>query len=302
MRKKTHLKILLFGICFIMSFSSIHAIAGTKVIDYGFESCTGYVFTTDYTSRHASGTEVVSSGDSDCGSRNAHSGTKYFHRNFYTGGTDACLGTKPEHIYAHCNLGWNGTFDNSFCPGGSKNTGRLNALINSDVMFTRFWFRTTGNWPNTGMGNMKFLRFYGNGGTGDPAGCFVHIMSNGYTFMIYDYLHYDWNYNNSGINWNDGNWHSICVKVELLNHTNTDPNLEITVWWDDWNMASAPAASEQVGYPKFGTGFDHIVFQSNWSATYPSSDMGIDLDDIELWDGMPTGPNPPKNLRKVPTS
>ena len=67
-------------------------------------------------------------------------------------------------------------------------------------------------------------------------------------------------------------------------------------------MSGGANGERTITAPEWGSSFGNIYFYNNFSATNPTSLMGIDYDNIEVWDGMPTaGPNPPKNLRKVPT-
>ncbi|RLB58006.1 MAG: hypothetical protein DRI90_17270, partial [Deltaproteobacteria bacterium] len=81
---------------------------------------------------------------------------------------------------------------------------------------------------------------------------------------------------------------SVCVRVERNNDTNQTGNITTTVWWDDWHMTGPPSGTRTVTAPAYGGDFSHLALFSNWSATYPESDMGIDLDDVQIWDGDPS--------------
>ena len=266
------------------------------LIDYGFEDWTGlaettpgYIFSTSYAEywdRHTSGTEVVS----NCGANMPHCGTHFLHINFFTGDQDACLGTTPTSVATSCNIGANLQY-----PGG--NTTEFANDVASDTLFARFHFRVTGEWklqPN--MGRLKFFRLYGTGGTGDGASAFVHIASGDNTntgWWIYDpsgpsYSDIWGTSFEAGTDLQDGDWHSVCVRVDRNNDSNQTGNVTTTVWWDDWNMNGPPSGTRTVTVPEFGDRFSHLTLFANWSATYPESDMGIDLDDVQIWDGMPT--------------
>ena len=271
---------------------------GNLLIDYGFEDWTGdaqttpgYIFSTAYeeywTEDHLPSTEVVSS----CAGGSAHSGTFFFHRSFYTGGVDDCLGEMSGSINARCNVGGSFAF-----PEGSGDNTRLGTDVISETMFTRFYFRTSGDWKTqSGMGFLKFLRLYGNGAGGDDSSAFVHLECGDNIdtqWRIADLTGTTWseiwgtNFT-AGADLQDGEWHSVCAQFVRNNDTNDTGNITITVWWDDWDMVGEPAGSRTVTVPDFGDGFSHLSLQQNWSATYPSSAMGIDIDDFQLWDGMP---------------
>ena len=239
----------------------------------------------------------MANGDTDCGSRNAYEGTHYLHRNFYAGAEDPCLGTTPGSSNTHSNLGLNGVFDNSYCPGGSKDTTNLLTAITSNTMVLKFRFRTTGTWKGQTasgggtLGLLKWIRLYGNGtgGVSDDRCAFVHIGAaepGGDFWTIYSSGN-GWIYFHNAPNINDGNWHSMSVKWVRLNNTDTDPNVNVQVWWDNWNMTGNPDGEEDCHAPYFGNEFHHIVFQSNFSGSIPASDMGLDIDQVELWNGEP---------------
>lgn len=307
--------------CLLLPFSTF---AGTRVINYGFEdwgdSCpggdcsevedaeytSGYIFTTDdhltyWHSSHCGGTEVVENGDTNCGSRNAYEGTHYLHRGFCPNATDDCLQATPPSSNARCNVGLDSTYPEK---GYGDNTD-FDASITGDTIVIRFYFRTTGTWKGQVdeddgiLGHLKWIRLYGNGGRGDAGGCFSHVDADdadGDRFMIYS--HSDdgdscdssgptWDYYDSGKDFTDGEWHSWTQKVVLLNTTNTCPNLNVSVWIDDWNMAGTADGSQDVYFNDFDSAFSFLVLQSNFSGTTPKTAMGIDYDKFEVWDGSP---------------
>jgi len=267
--------------------------AQTKVLDYGFEDWTGDANTTpnyfsstnyqEYWTSHTTNTEVISS----CSGNLPHGGSFYFHQNFYEG-FDPCLGTTPTGINPHTNVGINLQY-----PSDPKNNLNLRTDILSNTMTIRFYFRTTGNWPNSAdLGPMmKFIRVYGAGTTS----AIIHISEDGTTFDIADHPAPDnsdpsWgDYHNifaAPINWNDGEWHSISAVIEILNPDNVYPNVRYDIWWDNWDMEGSADGSADVYHPGFDSDFVHISLFVNWGARSPDSDMGIDLDDIEIWDGL----------------
>lgn len=139
---------------------------------------------------------------------------------------------------------------------------------------------------------MKFIRVYGENSVSDSI---LQISDDGSQFDISDHPHPDvqnpaWSdYHNiftAPINWNDGLWHSVVMVLERLNDTDTAPNLMVSVWWDDWYMSDLPDGEAEIYVSDFGESFSHIAPFVNWGATFPDSSMGIDMDNLEIWDGV----------------
>ncbi len=283
-------------VCFLI-ISTGYSFAGDKLISYGFEDWTGdasttpgYVFSTDDSGRwldHTNGTEIVTS----CGGKGPHSGTYFYHMNWYTGEVDSCLGTSPTTTNARNNTGLN-----SYFPSDPKNNVDFDTAVVSNVGVARFYFRTTGNWKtqiNTNGGNMgylKFFRWYGGAAGGDAASALVHLLardSNDTRYKIYDPSNATWESFYSGIDLYDGNWHVCAVRVVRNNDTGATGNITISVWWDDYEMQGDPNGGRTITAPSFADHFNYLALFNNWSATYPTSSIGIDMDDLEVWDGMP---------------
>lgn len=265
------------------------------VIDYGFEDWTGdanttpnYIFSTNYQEywqEHLASTEVVQQ-SSVCGDRAPFEGKYYLHRNFWTGGFDPCLNSQATSINARMQIGVNGRY-----PLNSGNDVELRTAITKDTLTFRFYFRTTGDWKNqSSMGKCKFFRLYGTGGGSDPSSLIIHYNAgNTNSFQIYDPSNLSYGPNFYPKNdMQDGNWHSMVVVVIINNHTNDSGNITAIFWIDDWDMKGNPLGSRTITAPAFGDRFSYIDLQQNWSATYPSSSMGIDIDKIQLWNGLPS--------------
>lgn len=277
--------------------------AAEKVYEYGFEDWTGdadttpgYFSSTSYTEHwetHELSTQVVASEDPDCNSAVAYEGNYYFHQNFFEGSVDPCLGTQPNSVNPHTNIGANLSI-----PSDPKSNFDIASAISSDTMTIRFYFRTTGDWPNAVTNAMKFIRVYG---ADSVSSSMILISDDGTSFDITDHPHPDnpapgWSdYHNifaAPINWNDGQWHSVVMVVERLNDMNTAPNLRVSAWWDDWDMQDPADGSAEVYVDGFGSHSSHIALFVNWGATFPSSDMGIDMDKLEIWDGIAEAQEP----------
>lgn len=263
------------------------------MINYGFEDWTGsedttpgYIYSgsnSDYWSDHTGSNQVVATGNANCAGA-AHGGTYYIHRSFWTGGADACLGGTATSINDHGNIGYNSTY-----PIDSGDNTQLSTAITENTLTVRFYFRATGNWKThtevTGM--CKFFRLYGTGGTGDSSSAFVHVIRGNNTNTQFALLDPSsgYQYYNSGVDLQDGNWHSAAIRVVRNNDTNSTGNITISVWWDNWDMTGDPTASRTITSSAFGSAFQLFALAQNWSATYPSSAMGIDFDDFEVWNG-----------------
>ena len=264
-----------------------------RVLNYGFEDWTGDADTTpgyfsstayqEYWITHESSTEVISS----CNGNYPHSGNYYFHQNFYTKAPDPCLGTTPDSVNPHTNIGVNLAY-----PSNPKNNLNIRSDVLSDIMTIRFYFRATGNWPNAVTNSLKFIRVSG-GGTSSQILC---IPDYSYKFDIVDRPHPNnpdpgWsdyhNVFNTPIDLIDGSWHSVVMVTEILNGNNIPDNIGVSVWWDNWDMQGAPDGYVETYQPGFGSEFNHVTLFVNWGATYPNRDMGITQNDIEIWDGIP---------------
>jgi hypothetical protein len=289
------------------AFSAVHA--GTLIIDSSFEEVTGltgsqepvdnYIFATSYESywlAHIAGTEVIS----NCDGRRAYDGNYYWHLNFYTGATDPCLGTRPTSVNSHSNVG----VDRAY-PTGAQYQRDLTQATLSDTITIRFYFRVTGNWTSSngtdGGGGLKFIRVYGNGPSGDNSAALLKYRNDGDStdprWYVYDPGRSP-HYSNvsTGINTQDGEWHSIAYKVRINNTNNTSGNIDTTFWVDDWNMRG-PGYSTTITASTFGSDFRSIELFANWSADPVDDDMGIDIDKFEVWDGTPFPPPAPPTLQ-----
>lgn len=260
--------------------------AGTKVLDYGFEDWTGdadttpgYIFTsndTAYWADHESGTHVISS----CEGRTPHGGNYFWRRNYYSGGFDDCMESTPLSENSHNNIGYGGSY------GGDSTV--FSSDISSNVITIRFYFRLSGDWPNDGVtGGTKFTRLMGAGDPADDLNSgFVNFDEMGDTFMVWDPGNSRWSYWNSG-DMDDGEWHAYVAVYERLDDVNQNPNGRISVWVDDWDMVSNPIGSTDVYLEHWGDSFSYLEFLVNWGGTQtPSSSMAIEVDDMEVWDGL----------------
>jgi len=286
---KTMLRANLFAVIIVViAIGNLYA--GNLILQYGFEDWTGDANTTPgyaisasastYWANHVDSTQVIRN------SASAYSGSHYLHRQFNTTLNDPLLGGTATSINDHGNFGLGGTY-----PQGSGNKIRLSNAITSNMITVRFRFRATDEWKNQTSvnGYCKFFRLYGTGGGDDNASAIVHLARGNNTntiFFIYNPTgtSYGTGYY-AGTDLQDGNWHSMCVQVVRNNNTNSSNNVSVRVWWDNWNMSGAPLAERTITCTSFGSAFGYFQIAQNWSAKYPSTLMGLDIDDIEIWDG-----------------
>jgi hypothetical protein len=171
-------------------------------------------------------------------------------------------------------------------------------------MTVRFSFRLTGDWTSANDaadngGGLKFIRVNGNGRVGDEAGALIKLRLDGDStdprWNLYDPGTHRNTYFRTGVNIKDGNWHTMSFRVVLNNTSNSSNNVTMTFWVDDWNM-QGQGQSHTVTCSNFGTGFYSNELFTNWSASTPVNPMGMDLDNLEVWDGLPFPPPSPPTL------
>ncbi len=280
--------IILLGVMLLV-FTGNYAYSGTRIINYGFEDwagfnannspAPGYIYSTSdadtYWYQHRTSTIVIRD------PAKAYEGNYYQHRQFNTTQYDPVLGRTATTVNHRGNIGLN-----SIYPSGSKCTATLRNDIKSDTMTQRFYFRTTNEWKNqtSVTGYLKFVVAHGS-----PSGtAYIHLSrtdSNDTTLYVYNGAGSPYYYSfKAGTDLMDGRWHCIVVVWKVLS-TN---NLNARVWVDDWNMSGSPRKNQNCT-AEGGTfnSFNYASIGINWSGTYPSTLMGLDLDQIEIWDGIP---------------
>lgn len=264
-----------------------------QLIDYGFEDYTGdvetspdYIFTataSTYWSNHVNSTQVVS----NCDAKTAYAGTYFLHRQFNTAIEDTCLGAVSESINDHGNVGLNGSYPTT---AYGDNT-QFRTEVTSDTMVVRYYVRSTGNWgAQGGLGYCKFFRLYGNGGSADDASIITHLtIYAGGRVAIYDPSLVSYGtWVTLPVSIYDGNWHAYAIRMIINNKTNSTGNITTAIWYDDYYLTGSPLLTRTITCPDFGTNFSYFAFAQNWSATYPTALMGMDIDNVQVWDGMPT--------------
>jgi hypothetical protein len=265
---------------------------------YGEPPCSSYPFGTNHSSywiRHIHSTSVVS----DCSGRTAYDGSHYFHKQWYTGTVDPCLGEAADYVNSYLQIGRILQY-----PTINQDPLELSSQMETNTLVTRFRFRLTGEWTgaqttgNTaetnidGGGGLKFIRVFGTGGRGDQAAALLKLRNDGDSADPRWYTH-DPSLGTrnprirTGINIKDGNWHSIVFAVTMNNTTNAQGNITTRWWLDDWNAQGEPQEARTFWAEAWGDGFSIVELFANWSACRPQTLIGIDIDDLELKDGEP---------------
>lgn len=308
MNSRTRLRLLCIVSAALLTLSTT-TFAGTLVLSHGFENLTGqsgeyaqaenYPFGTDHLvfwNYHDDGTDIIS----NCEGRQAVDGENYLHVQFLPGAADPCLAQRATYGNNHLSFGQDFQY-----PRGLQERTKFDTAIESDTMTVRFHFRLTGDWTATNNpvdagGGLKFVRVFGNDGrsSSDQAAALIKLRLDGDStdprWNLYDPETFRSTYFRTGVNIKDGNWHTMSFKVKRNNNSNSTGNITMSFWVDDWDM-NGPGYSHTITCSDFGTAFYVNELFPNWSAQIPVNPMGIDLDNLEVWDGLPfPPPSPPQ--------
>jgi hypothetical protein len=276
---------------------------GTLLASYDFGNPTGqsgtyapsenYPFSTGTLERwtnHTLRSEVITGCDGD----GPYSGTHFYHHQFMMGYADPCLGTTTTStdMNSRCNIGMNLAY-----PLGSQDTFVLEGAAQTNTLVFRCRFRCTGNWTSQNNvvdsgGGLKFVRIFGDGGDGDSAAALLKLENDGDStdpaWNLYDPVPpHNFKFY-SGIDVQDGEWHTVCFRAVRNADDGSEGNVTTTFWIDDWDMAG-PGQSNTITCSLYGADFKYIELFANFSGTgaYPDYPISIDVDYIEVWDGMP---------------
>jgi hypothetical protein len=300
--KKPVFKIFIGIACIFIFANHVQAV---KLIDYGFEDWVGFSGTTSpapgyiYTSptentsgwtQHINST-IVTTGGTNCNNNTAHEGSYYQHVQTSTSNHDDCLGGTAQTTNVRNYIGVNYPYPNS----GTHNTTHLGSVMTGDTAVIRFWFRVTDDWSSSandvadGGGGLKFIRWaIGRDSVGDDNNILIKLRYDyGEEYPrigIYDRGDNSVTYGSHNIDWQDGNWHAFGIKaVEDSPGTYT-----VSTYLDDWNMVT-PMHTRVTTVPDAGNGnYYRVSLVANWSGVSNIPNLiGIDFDNIEVWDGIP---------------
>jgi len=274
-----------------------------------FEDWTGdadttptYPFGTNYPSywtQHEAVTHIISSCDVGGVSWTSSSGSYFQLHNAYDGAVDPCLGD-TGHVGTYNQFGMGAV------PYGNNTDFRIMDFIHYGAgdreLFVRFkirmdpLYKSTTYWVN-GTGSpvaciyphLKLLRFY-TGGGGDG----IVLYYNGCaanTFNIVFTGEVAWSRNTSagGSDLMDGNWHTISWWIRLQDTAGSGYG-STKLWIDaaDENADTPEGSYANLPFTATDDEFTYGYFLNNFSADYPTGNLRFGLDDIELWDSMPS--------------
>ncbi|MFH1528570.1 MAG: hypothetical protein ABIG69_18340, partial [Bacteroidota bacterium] len=288
-------KLIIFVLVFVLVISCGESVFGaTKVFDYGFEDWTGDADTTpgypitsayqEYWDIHKVCTEAVVSYDADDMSQNwtAHSGTNFllYDRSDTVELNPLVPGISCTSVNSYSNLG--GGFDY----GGQNKINLANAITTGEL-FIRFWARFNkghyGNFTGSPYPGMKTIRVH-NDDPDSGADIFMSLSIDNPPWM------YIWQTSSGGDHGRiyindayDGNWHKFSMYVDFNNGI-------VRQWYDVDNeiVGNATQTWDNGGPIGSATHVTYLSLKGNFAAKYPLDEIYSGLDDIEIWDGMPT--------------
>jgi hypothetical protein len=222
-----------------------------------------------YVDEHEAGSEVIRSYD---GLR-PRSGNYFWILNHGSGSLNPSIqGITSPTINPHNNLGLNARY-------GGDNPWQVSS-ISTNECFIRFWMASDG-WENTvANGKFKVVRFKENGSD------VIFYIHQGRLFSLYAENAYHYGSVHSDVD--DRSWHKFGVYVNY----NTG---QVAMWYDvegleTWENTTQ-TWTDPDGRISGGPSPSPIVLISNWSAHNPVGEVWHALDDIEVWDGLPSAVN-----------
>ena len=301
-------KLLLILPILISFFLGPSSYGANKVLDYGFEDWGGtidntplYLFSCSdqVKSHHENATEVIQSYNAnEMGQTWAPRSGSYFWIQNDSGSYSldpSISGITSGTVNAYNIIGRNYPE-----PAWGHNSFDLQAEITTGEIFIRFWARHNKGWRTVGAGGggyCKWIRLEAvdsNGNAVESDTVYMHLSTSSISPGMLFFLDTtdQWVGNSCACtNAYDGNWHKYSFYVNY----NTGV---IYGWYDIAKETPSNACKSYHHGGRIGNaaGPDYFWIQGNFSAKQPVEETYHALDDIEIWDGLPIGPNPPSNL------
>ena len=269
-----------------------HCFAADLIYSSGFEIADTYPFAQAAQvscDAHEAATEVVTSYDAATEANwTPRTGDYMFLQNdsrFIMDPTvPGITGTTDQNVNASNDIGRNGGFCDTSGPFD------IGVSIPGDEIYISFYARLSGGWDDdiVNGGRCKWVKFETNDSSHD---IFWHL----WTDNEGSELHYDNVTRDTATltDRTDGNWHKYSF------YANLDTG-RFTAWYDV-ETETFDNATMDATLGAFGSSntFDHANIQANFSAQFPSAIMFHAIDDIEVWDGLPTsnGSSSPSQAR-----
>jgi len=273
-----------------------------EILSYGFEDWSEYneyaspadkyIYTSPDEASwddHSEST-IVTQGGVDCGGNTAQSGSYYHHVQFNTTTNDTCLGRTGSSVNTRDYIGSNYAY-----PTGTRDNTHFGTVMTGPIGVIRFYMRVTDDWTSTQTnidngGGMKFVRWaIGTDYVDDNNNVLIKVMNDSddtYPRVgIFDPATTNTAYYTPSVNWQDSYWHSFSIKSV----NNGGGSFTVSVYIDDWDMEDTPTAERDIDLVTPGNGYYYRCSMfGNWSAVYPVNLMGMDIDNIEVWNSIPS--------------
>jgi len=297
----------------IMVFCLIYSVYGQcpdpmpsgMVLCYGFEDWTGDMYTTpgypitsgysEYMEIHDECTEVISSYDANEMDQTwtPHSGEYYLLLNRHDAVplNPSVPGITSGSVNSRSNLAYGGEF-------GGLNKINIESAITTGELFIRFWARFNrghygifvnrdGDSSNPYPG-MKFIRVHTD--DNEPSSnIFMSINTDGVSPKIYIAQTSSGGSHGSIIvpNAYDGNWHKFSMYIDFNNGI-------VKQWYDvgEETLDNAIQTWDNDGPIGDATHVTYVSLKGNFAAKYPVNEIYSGLDDIEVWDRIPSNEPP----------
>ncbi len=274
-----------------------------QLLSYGFENYNGdketsdYIFTwgDEYDDMHYEASEVISSYNADEMSQTwtPHTGSAFYIQNVSSGVyalSPSVSGITTGHVNAHNNIGYGGDSCYPFDCDGNGSDLKIEDDITTGIIFIRLWARFNKGWDTIeNGGRCKWVRVYSNGDQYDTV--YMHLQTGPGAWpdsVMHFYCNHEGMWLGTGVSIADvydGNWHKFSFYVNWNNGT-------ILGWYDITTETlsnytkSWVAADGAIGG---GTAPWYVVLAGNFSGKQPTEETYFALDDVEIWDDIPTG-------------
>lgn len=282
----------LFLILFILLFPGL-GFSASLIVSYDFEDCSSdYPITSTYEGYmdiHKSVSECITTYNANEMSQTwtAYGGSYYFLQN---SSATYPLDPSVSGITAGTVLGRNNYWLNeTYCGSTACSDLKIEDEITTGEVFVRFWARFNKGFTTIqDHGRLKFIRFYADTHAVLDT-VYMHLRTDNISPTMYFYCSGEggWIPSESGpslTNAYDGNWHKFSMYVNW----NTGV---ILGWYDEDNETTGNAIkSYTAGDSSLGSGSEaeYVIIKSNFSNKSPTEETYFAIDDVEVWDGMPT--------------
>lgn len=281
-----------------------NAMSATQMLSYGFEdwsgdatTTSGYIFGSNasgYWDQHVNVTHVVESCTVGGVSWTPKTGSYFWYTNAYEGESDSCL-NHAGHVGTYAQFGMGpATYGNNpdFHYGDTINyaSGDRELYAKFDVRIdpnykTVSWVYSSGSACVQSAAHLKLFRTYTRT-DGTDGGILYLSYDNKLGFCFTGEVSWSRNVDlvvDHDIDLIDGEWHTVEVYLKLQD-TAGEGYGTVQTWVDGeqiHNSADLPMDATD-------NDFVYSYLMNNFSSCYPTGHMSMAVDNIEIWDGIPT--------------